>query len=105
MSTSNIPPAGKSGDPLLTPPPGSVDEMLAYYVDWRHDAAAVWDAYAAWANAPAWEKPSRFSAYTPRSSKSDPPLRATPSLSRAWRAWRSRNAVAVYYNRCTSHNP
>jgi hypothetical protein len=64
MSTPNIPWTGKSGNPLLTPPPDLVDEMLAYYIDWRSDAAAVWDAYMAWANAPAGEKPSRFSAYT-----------------------------------------
>jgi hypothetical protein len=38
--------------------------MLAYYLSWRHDAAAVWDAYAGWVNAPACEKLSRFSAYT-----------------------------------------
>jgi hypothetical protein len=64
MSTPNIPWTGKSGNPLLTPPPDLVDEMLAYYIDWRSDADAVWDAYMAWANAPAGEKPSRFSAYT-----------------------------------------
>jgi hypothetical protein len=49
---------------MLNPPPDLVDEMLAYYIDWRRDAAAVWDAYMAWGNAPDCEKPSRFSAYT-----------------------------------------
>jgi hypothetical protein len=61
MST---PITGKSGNTLLAQPPGLVDEMLAWYIDWRWDAAGVWDAYAAWVNAPACEKPSRFSAYT-----------------------------------------
>jgi hypothetical protein len=60
MSTPII---GKSGNALLTPPPDLVDEMLARYIDWRWDAAGVWDAYAAWVNAPASEKSSRFAAY------------------------------------------
>ena len=36
---------------MPNPPPDLVDEMLAYYIDWRRDAAAVWDAYMAWGNA------------------------------------------------------
>jgi hypothetical protein len=40
-----------------------VDEMLARYVDWREDAAAVADAYARWCEAPAREGAWRFSAY------------------------------------------
>lgn len=64
MSTPNIPSTAESGRTLLTPPPNLVDEMLAYYIDWRWDAETVWDAYAAWVDAPACEKPSRFSAYT-----------------------------------------
>jgi hypothetical protein len=64
MSIRNIPFTGWKRNTPLTPPSDLVDEMLAYYINWRHDAAAVWDAYAAWVNAPVSEKPSRFSAYT-----------------------------------------
>lgn len=63
MSFSDIPSTAKGGAPV-TPPPDLVDEMLSCYIAWRHDAAAVRDAYTAWVNAPACESPSRFSAYT-----------------------------------------
>lgn len=43
---------------------GLVDELLAYYVDWRHDAAAVRRAYRHWAAASRAEEAWRFAAYT-----------------------------------------
>jgi hypothetical protein len=60
----HTPSTGTRGKVLGTPPPDLVDEMLADYLDWRADAATVWDAYAAWLDAPNCEKPARFSAYT-----------------------------------------
>jgi hypothetical protein len=42
---------------------GLVDEMLAHYIDWRQDAAAVADAYSRWCFAPGGEEAPRFSAY------------------------------------------
>ena len=42
---------------------GLVDEMLAYYIDWRRDAAAAADAYRMWSDPPAGEEAIRFSAY------------------------------------------
>lgn len=63
MSTPKIPSAGNSENTLLEPPAGLVDEMLAYYIDWRHAAADVSDAYTRWLHAPPSEEPSRFSAY------------------------------------------
>jgi hypothetical protein len=37
--------------------------MLAYYIDWRQDAAAVADAYSRWCFAPGGEEAPRFAAY------------------------------------------
>ena len=42
---------------------GLVEEILIYYIDWRHDAAAAADAYRRWSTAPADEAVLRFSAY------------------------------------------
>jgi hypothetical protein len=42
---------------------GLVDELLGYYIDWRHDAKAAEDAYRQWSTAPAGEERLRFSAY------------------------------------------
>ena len=43
---------------------GLVDEMLAHYIDWRHDTAMVADAYRHWSNSTAGEEGAlRFSAY------------------------------------------
>lgn len=44
-------------------PDGLVDEMLAYYIDWRHDAGAVAAAYQQWSGAPAREQARCFSTY------------------------------------------
>jgi len=43
---------------------GLVDELLANYIDWRHDAAAVGRAYSDWTAAPGAEAALRFAAYT-----------------------------------------
>jgi hypothetical protein len=64
MSTPHLPSTSRREDPPPSPPPALVDEMLTYYIDWRRYAAAVWDTYAVWVNAPTGEKPSRFAAYT-----------------------------------------
>ena len=40
------------------------DEILDLYLDWREEAAAVADAYASWAGAPAGEEGRCFAAYT-----------------------------------------
>ena len=40
------------------------DEIIDLYLDWREEAAAVADAYATWADAPAGEKGPCFAAYT-----------------------------------------
>lgn len=41
-----------------------VDEMLAHYIDWRHDTAMVADAYRHWSNSTAGQEGAlRFSAY------------------------------------------
>jgi len=42
---------------------GLVDELLAYYIDWRRDAAAVTSAYREWSAASGAEGPLRFAAY------------------------------------------
>ncbi|MGB9185236.1 MAG: hypothetical protein WCB67_14335 [Solirubrobacteraceae bacterium] len=59
MAIPQIPSKGAAGWSL----DGLVDEMLAYYIDWRQDAAEVADAYSRWCFAPGGEEASRFSAY------------------------------------------
>jgi hypothetical protein len=39
-----------------------VDEALAYFIDWRRDAASVSRTYRDWSDAPADEKSGRFAA-------------------------------------------
>jgi hypothetical protein len=63
MPPPRISSKAKSHDPLTWPVAGLVDEMLACYVDWREDAAAVDDAYTRWLTAPAQEKAQCYSAY------------------------------------------
>jgi hypothetical protein len=63
MSTPYRPSTSTRRNLLLLSREALVDEMLAYYIDWRANAAAVWDTYAAWVNAPTCERPARFSAY------------------------------------------
>ena len=48
---------------LLELAAGLGDEMLAYYMDWRADAAAVADAYSVWQRAPAAREAANFAAY------------------------------------------
>ena len=40
-----------------------VDELLGYYIDWRHDARAAQDAYRLWSTARAGEEAPRFLSY------------------------------------------
>lgn len=40
-----------------------VDDLIAYYVDWRDSAAAVSEAYQRWIGATKAERAGRFSAY------------------------------------------
>jgi hypothetical protein len=42
---------------------GLVDEMRAYYVDWRRDAASVLQSYREWSAARAPHRASRYLAY------------------------------------------
>jgi hypothetical protein len=42
---------------------GLIDELQAYYIDWRHEAAAVGQAYRRWSEARPADAPWRFSAY------------------------------------------
>ena len=42
---------------------GLVDELLAYYIDWRHDAATVRDAYSEWSAESGAQARLRFAAY------------------------------------------
>jgi hypothetical protein len=50
-------------DALGGPVAGLLDELHAYYLDWRHEAAAVGRAYKRWCEAPPADAPWRFSAY------------------------------------------
>jgi hypothetical protein len=50
-------------DPQPRPVVALVDEMLACYIAWREDAAAVKDAYRGWSDAPADQEAWRFSVY------------------------------------------
>jgi hypothetical protein len=63
MATPQIPWKGEGKGASGWSVDGLVDEMLAYYIDWRRDAAAVADAYSRWCFAPGGEEASRFSAY------------------------------------------
>ena len=53
------------GRALTSPKPAAqlVDELLARYVEWREDAAAVADAHGRWRAAPAAERAVAFAAY------------------------------------------
>jgi len=42
---------------------GLVDELLAYYIDWRHDAATVRDAYGEWSAESGAQAGLRFAVY------------------------------------------
>ena len=55
--------AATSSEALVGPAAILADEMLAGYLDWREDAAAVADVYQRWSHAPAAEEAMWFSAY------------------------------------------
>jgi hypothetical protein len=61
MASSRISSSEGQATPAMTD--GLVDEMLAYYIDWRHDAAAAEDAYRLWSIAPTDEEALRYAAY------------------------------------------
>ena len=63
MPTPEIPHISTHSNTLVGPPAGLADEMLAYYTDWRSDAAAVADAYRVWQGAPAAQEAAHFAAY------------------------------------------
>jgi hypothetical protein len=62
--------------------------MLADYLDWRADAATVWDAYPAWLDAPTCEKPATFSAYTAALEQEEHPAAAYAGVVQMKRAAR-----------------
>jgi len=63
MPTPEIPHINTHNNTLLELAAGLADEMLAYHLDWRADAAAVADAYRAWQRAPAAQAAAQFAAY------------------------------------------
>jgi hypothetical protein len=50
-------------DTLVGLADGLADDLLAYYLDWRRDAAAAADAYRVWLRAPKAQEASRFAGY------------------------------------------
>jgi hypothetical protein len=63
MPTPEIPHITTHNNTLLELAAGSADEVVAYYMDWRKDAAAVADAYRVWVRAPAAQASAHFVAY------------------------------------------
>jgi hypothetical protein len=63
MPTPEHPHISTQNNTLLELAAGLADEMLAYYMDWRADAAAVADAYSVWQRAPAAREAAHFGAY------------------------------------------
>lgn len=61
MRPPQLPPEENSHKASTSVPDGLVDEMLAYYIDWRCDAAAVAEAYNQWSSATEEEEARRFS--------------------------------------------
>lgn len=61
---NNPNPTGIRIDAMAWPVADLVDDALAAYVEWRHDARAVTDAYHRWADAPATDQAARFAAHT-----------------------------------------
>ena len=60
---------------------GLVDEMLGYYIDWRHDAAAAEDAYRLWSIASTDEEALDMRHMWQRLIKRSPVRSGTPSSS------------------------
>ncbi|MBV8573870.1 MAG: hypothetical protein JOZ58_02365 [Acetobacteraceae bacterium] len=57
---------GQTSEPEAAPVSaieGLVDELLAYYIDWRQDAAAVKHAYRQWCATSGADEPLQFAAY------------------------------------------
>jgi hypothetical protein len=63
MPTPEIPHISTQNNTLLELAAGFADEMLASYMGWRNDAAAVADAYRVWQRAPAGQEAAHFAAY------------------------------------------
>jgi hypothetical protein len=64
--------ADSKGRGALHAPLGRLrDELLDLYLDWREEAAAVADAYARWAGAPAGEEGRCFAADTAALDRED----------------------------------
>jgi hypothetical protein len=63
MPTPEIPHISTHKKTLVGWPAGLADEMLAYYMDWRTEAAAAADAYRVWQRALAAQEASHFAAY------------------------------------------
>jgi hypothetical protein len=63
MPTPEIPHISTHNNTLVGLTAGLADELLAYYMDWRTDAAAAADAYRAWQRAPAAREAASFAAY------------------------------------------
>jgi hypothetical protein len=69
--------------------------MLACYITWREDAAAVEDAYRAWRDAPADHEAWRFSAYLAALEQEESAATSYADLvGRVERSLRVREAVA-----------
>jgi hypothetical protein len=63
MASSRIPSTTQERAASPGATDGLVDELLAYYIDWRQDAAAATSAYRQWSAASGAEGPLRFAAY------------------------------------------
>jgi hypothetical protein len=63
MPTPEIPHISTHNNTLVGLAAGLADEILAYHMDWRNDAAAVADAYHVWQRAPAAQEAAHFAAY------------------------------------------
>jgi hypothetical protein len=63
MPIPEIPHISTPGNTLVGLAAGSADEMLAYYLDWRADAASVADAYRVWQRASRPQAAAHFAAY------------------------------------------
>ena len=63
MATSQAPPNPGGDRASGIVPDALVDELLAYYIDWRYEEGNVADAYTCWSSAPAGETELLFSVY------------------------------------------
>ena len=69
------------------------DQIIDLYLDWREETAAVADAYASWAGAPAADEGRRFAAYAAALDREEAAARGYADalangerLSQRWRA-------------------